>query len=159
MKRLAMLLTLLWLLAGPALAVEPSEMLADPALEARAREISKGVRCMVCQNQSIDDSNAGLAADLRVIVRERLAAGDSDEEVERYLVARYGDFVLLKPPMRPSTWLLWFGPVLILLIGGIGVALYLRRRSTAATAAPLSQEEKRRLAALVGESEGETGRR
>ena len=117
MKRLVFLLLLL---AGPAFAVLPSERLADPALEARARALSLELRCQVCQNQSIDDSNAPLAADLRRLVRERLVAGDSDAGVLDYVVRRYGDYVLLRPPMREDTALLWFGPLAILVLGGRG---------------------------------------
>jgi cytochrome c-type biogenesis protein CcmH len=145
MKRLAFLLMLL---AGPALAVLPSERLADPALEARARALSLELRCQVCQNQSIDDSNAPLAADLRRLVRERLVAGDSDAGVLDYVVRRYGDYVLLRPPMREDTALLWFGPLAILVLGGAGAFVYLRRRKPAAEA-PLSAEEEARLKAIV----------
>ena len=142
-------------LAGTAWAVEPSEMLKDPALEARARSISRELRCLVCQNQSIDDSNADLAHDLRVIVRERLAAGDSDEQVKAYLVARYGDFVLLDPPFKTKTLLLWLGPAILLLLGAGGIYALLRRRPAAAPEAPLSEAERRRLAELTAE-DGET---
>jgi cytochrome c-type biogenesis protein CcmH len=137
----------------PALAVLPSERLADPALEARARALSQELRCLVCQNQSIDDSNADLAHDLRVLVRERLAAGDSDAEVLQYLTSRYGDYVLLKPPVKPATWLLWFGPPALLLVGGLGLLLAQRRRHAAlATApAPLSATEQQRLERLLDE--------
>jgi cytochrome c-type biogenesis protein CcmH len=145
MKRLAFLLMLL---AGPALAVLPSERLADPALEARARALSLELRCQVCQNQSIDDSNAPLAADLRRLVRERLVAGDSDAGVLDYVVRRYGDYVLLRPPMREDTAVLWFGPLAILLLGAAGAFVYLRRRKPAAEA-PLSAEEEARLKAIV----------
>ena len=100
----------LWLAAVPAGAVEPDEMLADAALEARARAVSATLRCLVCQNQSIDDSNAPLARDLRILVRERLSAGESNEAAIAFVVARYGDFVLLKPPFKPTTWLLWLAP-------------------------------------------------
>jgi cytochrome c-type biogenesis protein CcmH len=116
-RRLAVLLLVMWVSA--ATAVQPDEQLSDPALEARAREISAGLRCLVCQNQSIDDSNAPLARDLRILVRERLEAGDSDADVRQYLVARYGDFILLKPPFSVSTILLWATPALVLLCGGI----------------------------------------
>lgn len=137
------------LLAGAAQAVEPSEMLKDPALEARARVISQEIRCLVCQNQTIDDSNADLAHDLRVILRERLQAGDTDQQVKDYLTARYGDFILLKPPFRARTLLLWIGPALIFLAGaGIIVVAALRRRRLPA-AAPLSEEESQRLARLM----------
>ena len=143
--------------ATPAAAVEPDEILDDPALEARARELSQELRCLVCQNESIDSSSAGLARDLRIIVRERLVAGDSDAEVKSYLVARYGDFVLLKPPVKPTTYLLWYGPVAILLVGAAGVYVFFRRRRGAAPAtagpAPLSTEERSRLDRLLTESD------
>jgi cytochrome c-type biogenesis protein CcmH len=139
------------LAATPALAVLPQEMLADPALEARARTISQELRCLVCQNQPIDDSNAPLAADLRRLVRERLVAGDSDAAVLRYVVQRYGDYVLLKPPVREDTFVLWYGPFALLALGLVGAAIYIRRRrpDAAPAAAPLSAEEEARLAALV----------
>ncbi|MBL8653712.1 MAG: cytochrome c-type biogenesis protein CcmH [Alphaproteobacteria bacterium] len=146
MKRFVLLFSLL--LAGPALAVLPSEQLADPALEVRARALSLELRCQVCQNQSIDDSNAPLAADLRRLVRERLVAGDSDAGVLDYVVRRYGDYVLLRPPMREDTALLWFGPLAILIAGGIGAFVYLRRRKPAVEA-PLSADEEARLKAIV----------
>jgi cytochrome c-type biogenesis protein CcmH len=130
-------------------AVRPDEMLSDPALEALARDIGKELRCLVCRNQSIDDSEADLAHDLRVLVRERLTAGDSDAQVIDYVRARYGDFVLLKPPFEVSTWLLWGGPALILLIGGLGIARYLRRRSAVTEPPPLSADEERRLADML----------
>lgn len=146
-------LPLLGAVPGGAVAVEPDEMLADPALEVRARALSKGLRCLVCQNESIDTSNAGLARDLRILVRERLVAGDSDAEVKAYLVARYGDFVLLKPPVKPRTYILWFGPALIVLLGAAGIAVYFRRRRRAvedpARSTPLSPEEEARLARLL----------
>ncbi len=140
-----------------ALAVKPDEILADAALEARAREISKGLRCLVCQNQSIDDSDAGLARDLRILVRQRLKAGDSDEAVFRFVVDRYGDFVLLKPPMKPVTYLLWFGPILILL-GAVAtlVFFFIRRRGAPITASPsLSEDDRARLEALLDEDRDE----
>ena len=118
-------------LAPPAGAVEPSEILADPVLEKRARSISKGIRCVVCQNQSIDDSNADLARDLRVLVRARLVDGDTDTEVVNYLVSRYGDFVLLNPPFKAATLVLWAGPGLLVLIGFSTMVLYFRRQSRA----------------------------
>jgi cytochrome c-type biogenesis protein CcmH len=134
----------------PGAAVQPDEVLQDPALEARARDISKSLRCLVCQNQSIDDSDADLARDLRIIVRDRLKAGESDEQVIAYITARYGDFVLLKPPFRPATWLLWLGPAAVLLLGGISIVLILRRRTMPATPPPeLSDDERRRLADLL----------
>ncbi len=115
--------------AAPALAVRPDEQLADPKLEARARSISAELRCVVCQNQTIDDSDAPLAHDLRVILRERLSAGDTDRQAKAFLVQRYGDFVLLRPPLKPATLLLWYGPAAMALVGGAGVLLYLRRRA------------------------------
>ena len=145
----ALLLGLL-VLPWPAGAVRPDEMLADPALEAEARSISREIRCVVCQNQSIDDSDADLAHDLRVLVRERLQAGDDEAAVKRYLVARYGDFVLLRPPMRPGTYLLWFGPALVLALAGFAIVRFLRRRkATLVAPAPLTAEERARLAAVL----------
>ena len=120
---------LLLVFAFPAFAVDPSEVLPDPALETRAREIGRSLRCVVCQNQSIDDSDADLAKDLRHLVRERLIAGDSDQQVQAFVTQRYGDFVLLKPPVKPATWLLWFGPPVVLLIGGALLLFYFRGRS------------------------------
>ncbi len=144
---------LLILLAVPALAVLPGERLADPALEARARVLSQELRCLVCQNQSIDDSNADLAHDLRVLVRERLVAGDSDAQVLAYLTSRYGDYVLLRPPIKPTTWLLWFGPPLLLVVGGLAILLAWRRRraDTLTRSVPLSADEQARLARLLKE--------
>jgi cytochrome c-type biogenesis protein CcmH len=143
-------------LAAPALAVLPSERLADPALEARARALGQELRCLVCQNQSIDDSNADLAHDLRVLVRERLAAGDSDRQVLAYLTSRYGDYVLLRPPVKPTTWLLWFGPPALLLAGGLAILVAWRRRGAklAVPPAPLSADERQRLARLMKEGTG-----
>jgi cytochrome c-type biogenesis protein CcmH len=142
-------------LTAPAFAVQPDEVLKDPAMEARAREISKELRCLVCQNQSIDDSNAPLARDLRVLVRERLVAGDDNTSVLDYITARYGDYVLLRPPFKASTYVLWIGPVIVLLLGGLGAALFLRRRNRAITAgdteAPLTPEERARLDKLLRE--------
>jgi len=151
-RRLATLLAVL-LLSVPALAVEPSEMLKDPALEARAREIGRALRCVVCQSQAIDDSNAEVAHDMRRAVRERLTAGDSDQQVMDYMVARYGDFVLLKPPFKEGTWVLWLGaPLLLLLAGGaLPLAARKKRRMVAPAPAPLSDEERARLAALLRE--------
>ncbi|MFC3676284.1 cytochrome c-type biogenesis protein [Ferrovibrio xuzhouensis] len=154
LKRLLVILALL-LPALPAAAQHMDPVLADPKLEARAHEISREIRCLVCQNQSIEDSNAPLAADLRRIVRERLAAGDSDRAVRDYLVARYGDWVLLKPRFNVQNLLLWLGPALFLLIGGAIVAgLYLRQRRAGAVtaAAPLDAAEQQRLAALLAET-------
>jgi cytochrome c-type biogenesis protein CcmH len=145
----------LWLLvlaSAPALAVQPDEMLSDPALEARARALSQELRCMVCQNQSIDDSEAPLARDLRLLVRERLKEGDSDQQVLDFLVSRYGDFVLLKPPFNWETGLLWLLSPLLLLIGAASLWPLIRRSRTAApalTQAPLTPEEDQRLRALL----------
>ena len=144
------------MLAGPAFAVtSPSEMLPDPALEARARALGKELRCLVCQNQSIDDSDADLARDLRQVVRDRLVAGDSDEAVIDYVTQRYGDFVLLRPPVNSSTWLLWFGPVIVLLGGGLLLAAYFRGRGReAAPAAELDAAERERLRRLLADDTG-----
>ncbi len=151
-------LGLLLALAAPALAVLPDEKLDDPALEARARELSLELRCLVCQNQSIDDSNAELARDLRLLVRERLVAGDTNEEALEYIRARYGDFVLLNPPVQSSTYLLWYGPAAFLVIGVIVVFLTVRRRrmvDTVPGGGTLSEQERARLdAALRREGEG-----
>ena len=158
MKRLAFALLLTLLLPFSAGAVQPDEMLADPALEARAREIGKELRCLVCQNESIDESNAELARDLRLLVRERIKQGESNDEVRAFVVQRYGDFVLLNPPVKPSTWILWYGPAGILLLGAVGVLLYLRGRRKAAAAmpaeaVPLDPEERKRLDALMAEGD------
>ncbi|MEZ5890036.1 MAG: cytochrome c-type biogenesis protein [Xanthobacteraceae bacterium] len=139
-------------LVSAALAVQPDEMLPDPRLEQRARAISQELRCMVCQNQSIDDSDAPLAKDLRVLVRERLKAGDSDPQVIDYMVARYGEFVLLKPRLSWQTVALWLTPAIVLLAGGLGVLIALRRRRAfSATPAPppLTPDEERKLAELA----------
>jgi cytochrome c-type biogenesis protein CcmH len=145
----ALLITIL-LLAGaaPALAVQPDEVLPDPALERRAREISAELRCLVCQNQSIDDSDAPLARDLRVLVRERLKAGDSNQAVRSFVVDRYGEFVLLKPPVGPHTLLLWLTPLLVLAAGGAGIWATVRRRKAVTAPAPLSEAELAALAAI-----------
>ena len=147
-------LALMLLLAAalPALAVEPAERLADPALESRARAISAELRCLVCQNESIDESHADLAHDIRMLVRERLTAGDSDAATVQAVVNRYGDFVLLKPPVEPATYVLWFGPVALLLVGLTGTIVWLRRRSPAAEpVTPLTDAERQRLDGLLRE--------
>ena len=146
---LALLALLPVLLAAPAHAVKPDEMLADPGLEARARAISESLRCMVCQNQSIDESDADLARDLRILVRERLKAGDSDRQVVDYIVSRYGEFVLLKPRLEPRTQLLWAAPALLLLLG----AAFMIRSAVSSRRplepAPLTDAEKAELDAVL----------
>lgn len=157
MKRVFPVLAIIFWVIGaqPAHAVDPGEILSDPVLETRARAISAELRCLVCQNQSIDDSDADLARDLRVLVRERLKAGDSDSEIFDFVVARYGDFVLLKPPFKAKTFLLWAGPAGLLLIGIIGIAIFFRRRTAQIEeAVPLSADEEQRLNALL-DSDGE----
>ena len=149
-------LVVLLLAAGPPAvdaATNPDEILADPALEQRARGLTKQLRCLVCQNQSIDDSDADLARDLRRIVREQLVAGKSDAEIIDYLTARYGDFVLLKPPFEPATWGLWLGPAAVLVIAALGIVAYVRTRAARPDAEmpDLSAEERRRLEALLRE--------
>jgi cytochrome c-type biogenesis protein CcmH len=134
--------------ASQAFAIAPDEMLKDPALEARARHIGQSLRCLVCQNESIEDSEAGLARDLRAIVRERVTAGDSDRGVVDYVVSRYGQFVLLRPRLEPETWVLWFGPAL--LVAGAGAAIVLRaRRKRSIAEAPLSPDEAAAVARLI----------
>ena len=133
----------------PAMAVNPDEVLADPVLEQRARNLSAQLRCMVCQNQSIDDSNAELARDLRVLVRERLSNGDSDEQVIDYVVSRYGEFVLLNPRMSAKTIILWATPVLLLLGGAVAMIVYVRSRPRQRAAAALTPEEQARLDELL----------
>jgi cytochrome c-type biogenesis protein CcmH len=150
MRNMLAIGVILALLTGSALAVQPDEVLPDPALEARARALSRELRCMVCQNQSIDDSDAPLARDLRVLVRERLQAGDSDARVLDFLVARYGEFVLLKPRVAWHTALLWAAPLAALLAGAGAIILAVRRRRTSpAQAAPLTPDEERRLDQIV----------
>jgi len=149
-------IVLLLMASVPAQAVNPNEVLADPELEARARDISKGLRCVVCQNQSIDDSDASLARDLRVLVRERLTAGDTNEQVVTYVVSRYGDFVLLKPPFNLSTLALWLGPLFLIIFGLVVIFIFFRKNQQApknngANTTPLTNSEKRRLAELLAE--------
>jgi cytochrome c-type biogenesis protein CcmH len=146
-------LTLCMLLASGARAVQPDEVLQDPVLEARARAISEGLRCLVCQNQSIDDSDAPLAKDLRLLVRERLKQGDSDQQVVDFIVARYGEFVLLKPKFTPHTMLLWLATPAVFAAALLLIWLAYRRRQSAAQASPkLSVNEKRRLRRLLDQS-------
>jgi cytochrome c-type biogenesis protein CcmH len=143
-------------LVSAAHAVEPDEALPDAALEARARHISAGLRCLVCQNQSIDDSNAPLARDLRLLVRERLKAGDNDDQVVAFIESRYGEFVLLRPPLETQTLLLWLGPLLVLLIAvGAGLRAVTRRPAPAASTAALTSVEEQKLKALIDEPEDE----
>jgi cytochrome c-type biogenesis protein CcmH len=138
---------------APAVAVQPSEVLKDPALEARARGLSRELRCLVCQNQSLDDSDADVAHDLRMLVRERLTAGDSDSQVVEYLVDRYGEFVLLKPRFAWHNAVLWMTPAAALAAGGIAMFMAVRRRrTTPAAAVPLSAEEERRLAEVIDQA-------
>ncbi|MEL6476746.1 MAG: cytochrome c-type biogenesis protein [Pseudomonadota bacterium] len=141
----------LLLLASPAWAVQPDEILDDPVLEERAREISKEVRCLVCRNESIDDSSAGLARDLRLLVRERVLAGDTDQEVKDFLVARYGEYVLLNPPMNLGNLVLWLsGPIIFIAgLGGAIVFLRNRARAEAPVTAPLSDEERAEVDRLL----------
>jgi cytochrome c-type biogenesis protein CcmH len=156
MRWLFFIVVTLTLVASPRVeAVQPDEVLADRALEGRARALSKELRCMVCQNQSIDDSDAPLARDLRVLVRERLQAGDSDRQVVDFLVERYGEFVLLKPRFSLHTALLWLGPAAVLLIGALGLFMFARRQrpatgSAAATPATLTPAEEARLSEILG---------
>lgn len=152
MRRLAILLLALSL-SWPALAVQPDEVLDDPVLEERARDISSGLRCIVCRNESIDESNAELARDLRLLVRERLVAGDSDEEVVSFVVDRYGEYVLLRPPMRGSTIALWLAAPVLLVLGLGLAAVYIRRRAAAPapTEQALSEEEAARLKEIMRE--------
>ncbi len=154
-------LALALVLASPAAAVQPDEVLGDPALEARARAISKDVRCLVCRNENIDDSNAPLARDLRILLRERISEGDSDAEVKDFLVARYGEFVLLRPRFSAHTAMLWFGPLGVLGLGILLARSVMRRRpapeaplsgeASLSGEAPLSEEERARLRELLGE--------
>ena len=158
MKR-AIAIVFILLASAPAHAVLPDEVLADPVLESRARALSKNIRCLVCQNQSIDNSNADLARDLRILVRERLKSGDSDRQILDFLIARYGDFIMLKPPFKGITFLLWFGPVIVFVASVSGLFVYFRRRRSA-LAEPsdskpsLSSAERDRLASLLDGPEG-----
>lgn len=150
--RVCLALSLLLVVTLPAFAVEPGEQLRNPALEARARAISTGLRCLVCQNETIDESGASLAHDIRILLRERLTEGDTDEQAVKAIVDRYGEFVLLDPPVRPATYVLWFGPVVILLGGLLGGMVWLRRRNVAIDAAvPLSPDERSRLDTIIRE--------
>lgn len=153
-RRLALTGAMLMLVVFAAHAVEPKERLADPALEARARAIGAELRCLVCQNESIDESGADLAHDIRIFVRERLAAGDTNTSAIQAVVNRYGAFVLLRPPIEPATYVLWYGPPLLVVAGLTGALFWLRRRQPLATdSLPLSASEKRRLDGLMQEKD------
>lgn len=149
MRHTAAVLLSIVLLIGQALALEPEEKLEDPALEDRARALSATLRCVVCQNQSIDESNAGIAGDMRRLVRQRLVAGDSDAEVRQYLVDRYGDYVLLRPPVSRQTLILWGAPAALIVLGMLTLLIVARGRSRTTAAAPLSDDERKRLAKLL----------
>lgn len=140
---------LLAVAAAPSFAVQPDEILEDQVLEDRARELSKGIRCLVCRNESIDESDAGLARDLRLLVRERLVAGDTDEEVIDFLVARYGEYVLLNPPATGSTLILWAAPLALLVLGGAVAVRHVSVQRKVAGPARLSEEEEARVKALL----------
>lgn len=153
MKRVLFALGL-GMLSLPALAADPSEMLKDPALETRAENLGKELRCLVCQSESIEDSNADLAKDLRIVVREQIQSGKSDAEVKKFVVDRYGDYVLLRPPFKPTTLVLWLGPFAFFVLGLVAVWAFYRRRGASqnpAAPAPLTEAEKRRLDALLKE--------
>ena len=159
MKRCFLVLALVWLAALPPAAdaaLRPDELLEDPELEDRARALGKQLRCVVCQNQSIDDSNAELAQDFRRIVRERVVAGESDEQILQYMVDRYGEFVLLKPPITTGTIILWAGPFAVLLLGAGIAYTSARRKRDADEVAELSPEERRRLSELLDDGSAAT---
>lgn len=148
--RTVMAALLAMMVTGTAWAVDPAEKLADPVAEARAEQVGKGLRCLVCQSESIEDSNADLARDLRVIVRERVSAGDSNQQIIDYVVSRYGDYVLLKPPFKTTTLVLWLGPLGILALGlALAVSVFRRRAASDNADAELSEAETKRLKALI----------
>ncbi|MGE5515507.1 MAG: cytochrome c-type biogenesis protein CcmH [Bacteroidota bacterium] len=153
MRRLGLACAMLLALNAPLWAADPSEMLKDPALETRAEKLGKELRCLVCQSESIEDSNADLAKDLRIIVREQIQAGSTDEQVKKFVVDRYGDYVLLKPPFKATTLVLWVGPFALFALGLVAAFTFYRRRGTTTGAppqpAPLTEAEQRRLAALL----------
>lgn len=152
MRRIILLGLFCLVLPGAVLAVQPDEKLDDPALEARAKELSAEIRCVVCQSETIETSNASMARDIRILIRERLAAGQDEDQISDYLVSRYGDYILYRPPMKPSTWLLWFGPALVFVMGLAALLVYLRKRRPNQSATDqLSESEQRRLAQLVEE--------
>ena len=148
---------------GQSRAVEPDEILSDPALEQRAREVSKQLRCVVCQNQSIDDSNADLARDMRLLVRDRMIAGDSNQDVLDYMVNRYGDYVLLEPPLKASTALLWYGPFILIILGFLAVVFYYRKQSQGSLTpdskalSELSSEEREKLKSVLSDNNTDVG--
>jgi cytochrome c-type biogenesis protein CcmH len=145
----------LWMSLAPALALAQEMSLADPKLEQRARDLSREIRCVVCQSQSVAESDADIAKDVRAIIREQIAAGKSDQEVRDYLVARYGDFVLFDPPFKASTYALWIGPFAILVVAAIGVTIYFRRRAQEpARVSELSADEESRVERLLNERDG-----
>ena len=148
----AFIAALVFMLSVQAQAINPYEVLEDPVLEQRARALSQELRCVVCQNESIDDSNAELAKDMRRLVRQRVVQGDSDEDVLAYMVQRYGDFVLLRPQFKPLTYVLWFGPFLLLLCGAVVVRQYVRQQ-TPKNPVPLSDAEQKEIAALMSASD------
>lgn len=160
MKKLFLIFMVLFLafsLARVASAIEPDEILSDPVLETRAREVSKQLRCVVCQNQSIDDSNAELARDMRLLVRDRILAGDSNQDVLDYMVDRYGDYVLLKPPFKTSTLVLWLGPAALVVLGIFALGFYYRKpgsgkSSTGPNQTPLSDDERAKLDRVLSDN-------
>jgi cytochrome c-type biogenesis protein CcmH len=153
MKTLRLILVLLALAAPTlALAVRPDEMLKDPALESRARDLSAQLRCLVCQNESIDESDADLARDIRLLIRERIAKGESNDQIRDFLVSRYGDFILLKPPLKPETLILWLSAPLTLALGAL--AIFRASRGAKPPAAPLTEEEEAKLRELRANGEG-----
>ncbi len=149
LNRVALAAAFLLVLAAPAFAVDPAEMLKDPRLEQRAEKLGAGLRCMVCQSESIEESNADLARDIRVIVRQRILAGDSNDQIRTYLVSRYGDYVLLDPPFQLRTVVLWVGPFALLLAAAAAGFVVLRRRAAGTPPPSLTPDEKRRLDALL----------
>jgi cytochrome c-type biogenesis protein CcmH len=153
MRRWLLLAAVVWCGAAPALAVTPAEQLHDPKLEARAEKIGSELRCVVCQNQTIEDSDAPIAYDLRVLLRQRLTAGDTDAQAIAFVVDRYGRFVLLKPPMERDTLILWWGPAVVVGVGALGIYAYARSRGRAAEPAPLDADERARLATIVGQDD------
>ena len=155
MMRAILIAAMLWAASLPAYAIYVDPPLPDPAQEERAQELMRILRCLVCQNQAIHDSNAPLARDLRVLVRERIAAGDTDEQAIDYIVERYGDWVLLNPPFKATTLALWFGPVLVFLLGAASIVVYQRRhRAEAVAAPPLTADERKRLDRLMDDGSG-----